>query len=101
MKINKEKIMIELEQYKMWLALARFDFKKIIKTMSVLNWYWSIDDGDKRTPTQEEMEDEVIRLCQRAYEEKSCISCGGFEVDFRDNEFYTRFIAEESDSQIS
>ena len=68
------------------IVMNRFDFAKVEKVMTFLNWRWALQG---RVPTLDELEAEAYRqlsLCVAEYEKRGCpksgmnVSSGGFQA---------------------
>jgi hypothetical protein len=88
-----------LDAAKMELVVARFDFKYVHKLMTKMKWEWATNDGGLGVPDIDEMKNTAYRLLMDAYSCEIC-STGGFEAEYKENCFYLRFIAEDSNSYI-
>jgi hypothetical protein len=79
-----------------------FDFVKVQKVMSFLNWNWSIHN---RPPTIEEMKMRVRKLFLDLINkfpgfEVGYIATGGFKVEKGDNYLKLEFLLEESEIEL-
>lgn len=60
------------------IVLNRFDFGKVQKVMTFLNWRWM---GDPQSPTEQELIDcatSMLYSCVRLFEEQGCPASGMF-----------------------
>jgi len=73
-----------------------FDFEKVAKVMSFLEWKWiSAEEG---VPSVSEIRQEARKLLKQAIEQKTTIGTGGFKVTyFNDDYIKLEFIIEEMD----
>jgi hypothetical protein len=63
-----------------------FNFGRVHKVMTALNWKWaSIDDG-LRVPDEFEIRTEARRLLTQSVKEKLSIATGGFYVIYHNND---------------
>ena len=81
-----------------------FDFGRVHKVMTALDWKWiSIDDG-MRVPDECEIRMEARRLLTRAIKEKMSIATGGFWVKYQEDEenewIDLKFVVEQWDETI-
>jgi hypothetical protein len=76
--------------------LNNFDFKKVNRVMTFLNWTWF---PQNRVPDLAELRKMAESLLRQAINEKEkpiSISTGGFEVISNNDEINLRFIIDES-----
>ena len=79
-----------------------FDFEKVHKTMTLLNWKWSNLNGNVGVPSIQEIKQEAERLLISAADssnEEYYMACGGLEAHkFDGNFFELKFVVTEWDN---
>jgi hypothetical protein len=60
-------------------VINNFDFEKVYKVMSFLEWHWY---PHERPPTQGEMRELAERLLYEAVKEKTSVATGGFAASY-------------------
>ena len=63
-----------------------FDFSRVHKVMTALEWKWSTLDDGPRVPDEVEIRTEARRLLTQAVKEKMSIATGGFYAMYHNNE---------------
>jgi len=92
-----------LDKAKLEICLSRFDFEKVHRTMTKINWEWH----NTGVPTIEQLEataEQLLRSANKDAQENeskaSTHATGGFQAVYADETFTLSFIITESDSYI-
>lgn len=59
--------------------MENFNFENVHKIMTILNWKWSMGNGEERVPSLHEIKKEAKRMLEDAVQ-GNCYSTGGFET---------------------
>jgi hypothetical protein len=75
--------------------MSDFDFNKIHSVMKFLDWKWSYENGDKKTPNVDDLKsiaEHCLNQVSDSEDEISVCSAGGFEAEKIENTLELRFI---------
>jgi hypothetical protein len=94
-------------------VLDHFDFEKVHKVMTMLNWVWTTGGNGYEIPSTARMRQAVRELMKRAVEmskktEIGCVGSGGFQVSYekprkkeKEPLFVVKFVLTEYDSELA
>lgn len=87
------------EYYHIQYVVENFDYKKVRKVMTFLNWKWR----NAGVPTIDELKEQSIELlldCYRKYADSAIkISTGGLEASYNGEYFTLKFVLTNWDSE--
>jgi len=97
--INMEEFTLDIDEHIKFI-IDNFDFVKVEKIMTYLNWSWLTNDGYK-IPSVDQLKNEALSLLFNAYNSNvTTMSTGGFKVTKNEDYLDLEFVLEDASSEI-